>query len=234
MKTKYDNVFLNPDMADVGQHRAVMAFDLDSVLNNMGENLRGYIADIYMMDMKDVTDTSAGYEKFHFEVPGVPNDEIGRHVNDFVMNESPSLLTTPYMREVMQYVHDRTNAPVTVVTARWAGAVGVTKRWLEEALGDIPFVAYIVNGPPKSTVLSYLYNLAFVDDRWKTVEGLINKIPWPIMYRRPWNMRPVYLPVVKINDLRDVIPLLNILTGEIPTAWPKGVDHPKLRKEIHV
>jgi hypothetical protein len=226
MKTKYHNVFVNPDVADVGPHRAVMAFDLDSVLNTMGENLREYIARLYHMYSWEVTDTSAGYEKFHFHVPGIEGQEIGRHVNDFVMNESPSLLTTPYMREVMQYVHDRTNAPVTVVTARWAGAVGVTKRWLEEALGDIPFIAYIVNGPPKADVLRHLYTLSFVDDRWKTCEGLISQIPWPVMYRRPWNVRPVYLPVIKINDLRDVIPLLNILTGEIPTVWPDGVPHP--------
>jgi hypothetical protein len=230
MITKYDNVFLNPDEADVGHHRAVMAFDLDSVLNTMGENLRSFIAGKYGMDSTEVTDTSAGYEKFHFEVPGIDHREIGRHVNDFVMNESPSLNTTPYMAEVMRYVYERTNSPVTIVTARWAGAVGVTKRWLEENLEDVPFVAYIVNGPPKHTVLNYLSTLAFVDDRWKTIEGLISKVPWPILYRRPWNRRPVYLPAVEVDDLRDIIPLLNILTGEIPTAWPEGVPHPQLDK----
>jgi hypothetical protein len=203
-------VFVNPDQADVGQHRAVIAFDLDSVLNEMGANIRGYIANKWGVPVDDVTDTSAGYEKFHFNIPGVSNEDIGRAVNDFVMNESPSLSPTPYMKDVMGYVYDRTNAPVTVVTARWVGAVGVTKRWLEEALGDIPFIAYIVNGPPKATVLSYLNTQAFVDDRWKTVEGLMKHIPWPVLYRRPWNVRPVYLPVVKANDLRDIIPLLNI------------------------
>ena len=232
MKTKYNNVFVNPDIADVGAHRSVISFDLDSVLNTMGENLRYYIASKYGMPVREVTDTSAGYEKFHFHVPGVENKEVGRAVNDFVMNESPSLLTTPYMKEVIHYVYERTNSPIPVVTARWPGAVGVTKRWLEENLDDIPFVAYIVNGPPKATVLSYLYSLAFVDDRWKTCEGLISKIPWPVMYRRPWNRRPVYLPVVKVDDLRDVIPLLNILTGEVPTAWPSYVPYPN-REEIY-
>ncbi|MBW2645205.1 MAG: hypothetical protein JRE23_03315 [Deltaproteobacteria bacterium] len=222
MKTKYPNVFVNPDVADVGMHRAVMAFDLDSVLNTMGRNLRGYIEKQYGMPPGGCTDVSAGWEKFHFAVPGIEDKEIGRLVNDFVMNESPSLLTTPYMREVMAYVHDRTNAPVTVVTARWHGAVGVTKRWLEEALGDIPFIAYIVNG------------LSFVDDRWKTCEGLISKIPWPVMFRRPWNCRPVYLPVIKIDDLRDIIPLLNILTGEVPTAWPDDIPHPHIGEEDYV
>ena len=233
MKTKYDNVFVNPDVADVGQHRAVMAFDLDSVLNTMGDNIRKYIAQLYHVPTWEVTDTAAGYEKFHFQVPGIEGREIGRHVNDFVMNESPSLLTTPYVRQVMKYVYKRTNTPITVVTARWPGAVGVTKRWLEENLGDVPFICYIVNGPPKSRVLNYLYTLAFVDDRWKTCEGLISRIPWPIMYRRPWNRRPVYLPVVEVDDLRDVIPLLNLLTGEVPTVWPDGLPHPD-REENYV
>jgi hypothetical protein len=227
MITKYDNVFVNPDQADVGPHRAVMAFDLDSVLNNMGENLRVHIAELFSLPVDYITDTSPGYEKFHFKIPGIEDRDIGRAVNDFVMNESPSLLSTPYMKEVMQYVHDRTNAPVTVVTARWAGTVGVTKRWLEEQLGDIPFVAYIVNGPPKATVLNYLYALSFVDDRWKTVEGLVSKIPWPVLYRQPWNVRPVWLSAVKVNDLRDIIPLINLLTGEVPTAWPSYIPHPK-------
>jgi hypothetical protein len=226
MKTKYDNVFLNPDEADVGSHRSVIAFDLDSVLNTMGENLRKYIARLYHVDPWEVTDTSAGFEKFHFSIDGIESREIGRHVNDFVMNESPSLLTTPYVKEVMRYVYDRTNSPITVVTARWAGTVGVTKRWLEENLGDVPFVAYIVNGPPKEGVLRHLRARAFVDDRWKTIESLIGGIDWPILYRRPWNQRHVYLPVVKVNDLRDIIPLLNILTGEVPTAWPDGLPHP--------
>ena len=228
MITKYDNVFVNPTIEDVGQHRAVMAFDLDSVLNNMGDNIRGHIANMYGMPTAEVTDTSAGYEKFHFHVPGISDQEIGRAVNDFVMNESPSLMGTPYLRQVMGYVHSRTNAPITVVTARWPGAVGVTKRWIEENIGDVPFIAYIVNGPPKATVLNYLHTLAFVDDRWKTVEGLVNQIPWPVMFNRPWNRRPVYLPgnVIRINDLRDIIPLLNILTGEVPTAWPDGLPHP--------
>jgi hypothetical protein len=149
------------------------------------------------------------------------------------MNESPSLLTTPYVRQVMRYVYDRTNSPVTVVTARWAGAVGITKRWLEENLGDVPFVAYIVNGPPKADVLALLNVHAFVDDRWKTIEGLISKIPWPVLYRRPWNTRPVYLPVTRVNDLRDIIPLLNILTGEVPTAWPDYIPYP-IREEKYV
>ena len=228
MITKYDNVFVNPDIADVGRHRAVMAFDLDSVLNTMGENIRGYVANRYGIPPGEVTDTSAGYEKFHFLVPGIPDKEIGRTVNDFVMNESPSLLPTPYMREVLGYVYSRTNTPITVVTARWVGAVGVTKRWLEEALGDVPFIAYLVNGPPKGRVLNFLHTQAFVDDRWKTINDLVNQIPWPVLYRRPWNRRPVYMPgnVIKINDLRDVIPLLNILTGEVPTAWPDGIPHP--------
>ena len=226
MITKYDNVFVNPEPADVGQHRAVMAFDLDSVLNTMGENLRGYIADKYSMPIGHVTDVSAGYEKFHFNVPGISNKDVGRAVNDFVMNESPSLLTTPYVKQVLGYVHSVTNSPITVVTARWVGTVGVTKRWLEENLGDIPFMAYIVDGPPKSRVLSYLNTQAFVDDRWKTIEGLMKQIPWPVLYNRPWNDRPVYLPVLRANDLRDIIPLLNILTGQVPTAWPEGLPHP--------
>jgi len=232
LKTKYENIFINPSAADVGMHRSVIAFDLDSVLNTMGENLRKYIADKYAMDMADVTDTSAGYEKFHFQISGIEDEEIGRHVNDFVMNESPSLLPTPYMTEVMHYVYERTNTPVTIITARWTGTAGVTKRWLEEHLCDVPHKAYIVNGPPKSRVLSYLYSLAFVDDRWKTCEGLISKIPWPIMYRRPWDTRPVYLPVVKVDDLRDIIPLLNLLTGEVPTAWPAYVPYP-IREETY-
>jgi hypothetical protein len=100
-------------------------------------------------------------------------------------------------------------------------------------MGDIPFVAYIVNGPPKADVLALLNVHAFVDDRWKTIEGLISKIPWPVLYRRPWNVRHVYLPVTRVNDLRDIIPLINILTGEIPTAWPEwDVPHPHYRGEI--
>jgi hypothetical protein len=231
MKTKYSNVFVNPTEAEVGCHRAVMAFDLDSVLNNMGRNLREYIADQFELPIEFVTDTSAGFEKFHFSIPGITDKTISKMVNKYVREESPSSLTTPYMSRVMSYVYERTGSPIAVVTARHESTVGVTKRWLEENLRGVPFFCYIVArienyAYPKAKVLEYLNTRAFIDDRWATVESLVGKIDFPVLFRAPWNRRPVWLSALEVDDLRDVIPLLNILTGEVPTAWPSYVPYP--------
>ena len=104
--------------------------------------------------------------------------------------------------------------------------MGVTKRWLEENL-DVPFVVYIVDGLPKAPVLTYLGAEIFIDDRHKTIKELKHWINHPVLFKRPWNQgRVTDLGVVEINDLRDIIPMVNILYGKAPMDWPYWVPFP--------
>lgn len=230
MKTKYHNLFYNPEYRDIEyEYRTPIAFDLDSVLNELGYDLGQAIADNWGLTLKDIraVDKEHGYEKFHFEVRGASYKEVAHTVDQFILNRSMDVGQSPYMREVLEYVFKSTCVPITVVTARRPEAIDVTWKWLSYNIG-VPFRCFIVNGEPKSKVLNFLDCKIFIDDRWKTIKGLMNTVPYPVLYRRPWNQgRPDKLPVVEVNTLRDVIPLFNILTGRVPTAWPKGLSFPK-------
>jgi hypothetical protein len=228
LKTKYDNVFVNPTGGEIDP--CIIAFDLDSVLNTVGHDIGRGIAKAFNVTYETArsVDPEYGYEKFHFEVPGVGYKEMSKVVNKIIMEESPSSLPSPFMASVLRYVYEVTGTPIQVVTARNPMTVGVTKRWLFENLDGIPFRAYLQHGVPKAVTLKMMKASIFVDDRHKTIAGLIDKIEYPVLYQRPWNNgRPIRLPVVEIRDLRDIIPLLNLKLGRVPMDWPSYIPFPK-------
>jgi hypothetical protein len=236
MKTKYPNVFINPDEDDVHHmpHRTPIAFDMDSVMNNMGSDLGHYIADHFGVTFGSVHDydTITGFQKFMFKVPDVSGNAIRKVVHKFILEESPSAMSTPWLHSVMRYVYSVTGMPITVITARPPETVDVTHNWLLENLASTPFTCYMTHGISKAPVLELIHADIFVDDRWKTILRLMGEIEYPVLYRRPWNVgRPVPLPVLNIRDLRDIIPLLNIKIGRVPTAWPERVPYPNTEGE---
>jgi uncharacterized HAD superfamily protein len=233
LKTKYNNIFVNPDLTDVSI-RTPIAFDLDSVMNDgCSQAIRNMFVkkyDIRECDIQDI-DPVGGYRRFRMELPpwlNVSGNQVYKDVTEAVLKESPSFLHTPYMPEVMRYVYETTGAPIAVVTARKPETVDVTARWLFEHLDGIPFHAYIINGLPKMVALDLLRVRIFVDDRFKTIKGLRNEIEYPVLYNRPWNMdRPVDLPVARVRDLRDIVPLLNIVAHRGIMDWPDTLPYPK-------
>lgn len=229
MKTKYDNVFVNPYLHET--EKTPIAFDLDSVLNTIGHDIGEGIAKAYNVPFESVrcVDPVHGFELFHFSPPGVDDyNGVAKVVNKIIMEESPSSLPTPFMAATMRYVHEVTGKPVAVITARNPMTVGVTYRWLLENLEGVPFRAYIMHGIPKYHPLLNMGSSIFVDDRWKTIKTLLDYIEYPVMYKRPWNQgRDKQLPVLEVRDTRDIIPLLNIKLGRVPTEWPSYVPFPK-------
>lgn len=239
MKTKYDNVFINPSAGEVDP--SLIAFDLDSVMNEgCSRAIRNAMCNYWGITEDEIVDTHPrdGYRIFHMSPPDhidYSGNELYNLVAEAVIEDSPSFLHTPWMTEVMRYVYESTGCPIQVVTARRPECVDVTHDWLAEHLGDIPFRAYIQSGQAKSVTLTRMRNMIFVDDRHKTVAGLLEHIPYPVLYQRPWNAnRPVKLPVVEVRDLRDIIPLLNITLGKVPMEWPSYVPFPKPREENYV
>jgi hypothetical protein len=227
MNTKYKNVFVNPTPDELRSHRTGVAFDLDSVLNE-GNYLRHSIAKTFSTTVSAIKghDRPGGWEVFYFAIPGVAEKDICKAVNICIMEESPSALPSPHMRDVLRYVYEVTEAPIAVITARHKATVGVTKRWLDENL-NVPYIAYIVDGLPKAPVLTYIGADIFIDDRHKTVKGLVNWIDHPVLYKRPWNQgRDEDIGVVEIDDLRDIIPMVNIMYGRTPMTWPCGLPFP--------
>lgn len=228
MKTKYSNVFINPTEDELDGHRTIIAFDMDSVLNE-GDYLKEYIAKRFGYNSGlDIRGKGPeGYEKFSYEIPGVSRNKVYKAIHEGVYEESPSALPSPFMADVLKYVYQVTGEPIAVVTARAQQNAGVTYRWLTENLGGTPFRAYVMDGVTKNTVLNLLYTQIFVDDRWKTIMNLLGEIPYPVMFKRPWNQgRPVRMPALEIRDLRDIIPLLNIQLGRVPMEWPGYIPYP--------
>lgn len=228
--TMYANVKVNPDYTEIF-HRTPIAFDLDSVLNETtGQDIaKALTKEFGIPDERLREHHPDGYEMFNFKVGDVPVKEVVRVVNKAILEDSPSALASPFMSEVMDYVYKVTEQPITVITARHPMNVGVTYRWLEEHL-NVPFIAYVMHGRKKETVLQHLGSRIFIDDRWKTIQSMIDwgGLLFPVIYSRPWNEnRPKELDATRIRDLRDIIPLLNINLGRNPMEWPHWVPYPK-------
>lgn len=229
--SKFPDTWLDPQPEELAGMTAPVAFDLDSVLNE-GDYLRDYVAEHLGLSSADIklvkTSEDHTYEVFHFEVPGVGYKEMGELVNKCIREESPSSLPSPFMAGVTEWVYHMTNQPVMVVTARHPSNVGVTYRWLEEHL-TVPFKLIIASSVSKLIILKALETRIYPDDRWKTIQSLrAGGIDTPVMYRRPWNQgRPEPSGVLEIDDLRGIIPLVNIITGINPIAWPHWVPYPK-------
>jgi len=236
LKTKYDNVYVNPEAGEIDP--SIIAFDLDSVMNDgCSGAIRKKFCDHWDINDREILDKDVvlGHRIFSMSPPAyceASGNEIFNLVTEAVIEESPSFLHTPYMPEVMRYVYEVTGTPIQVCTARRPECVDVTHNWLAEHLGDIPFRAYVQNGVAKSVTLDRMNCQIFVDDRFKTVNNLLSWISEPVLYRRPWNQnRPVKLPVLEVRDLRDIIPVINIALGRVPMDWPSYVPFPKPRGE---
>lgn len=230
MHTKYANVFFNPDEHDMEYHRGFkfpIAFDMDSVLTE-GAWLRRYVANMFGMTMDQVKGHhKKGYEVFYFKVPFASSEEVGRVVDRGILEESPSALPSPYMKEVTNYVHEVTRSPILIVTARAEANIDVTWQWLHENL-DVPFIVYMVTGHgAKAKLLAYHDVKIFIDDRHKTVKNLVNVIPYPVLFKQDWNQGRDPIPAIEIRDLRDIIPVLNLQLGMAPMTWPGTVPYPK-------
>ena len=230
---KFPDTWVDPHPEALVGVTAPVAFDLDSVLAE-GEYLRTYIGNHFGLSAEDITfvktDSSSGcsYEVFHFEIPGVGYKEMGDVVHQGIREESPSALPTPFMTGVLEWVYHMTQRPIMVVTARHPINTGVTYRWLEENL-TVPFKLIIANSVSKLAICRALETRIYPDDRWKTVQSLkAGGMGLPVLYKRPWNQgRPKASGVHEIDDLRGIIPLVNLITGTNPVAWPQWVPYPK-------
>lgn len=227
----YSDTWFNPTRKELDddQVESIFAFDLDSVLNEMGMSLGKYVADALGCPCEEVHNkTPEGALSFHFGKEGVPDEEISALVNRYILEESPSLLPTPFMAEVIDYVWASTLQPITVITYRPEETMEVTYNWLKENMpAQVPFRLIIVNGMPKHVVLKRIRAEVFVDDRYKTVQMLEQDINLSILYKRPWNQgRSVEAGDVTIEDLRGLIPIVNILARRHIMSWPGHIPYP--------
>lgn len=229
----YPNTYYNPTKLELSTIPNIedvhIAFDLDSVLNDLGENLDSYLAQrIGITEEQVVGKNEDGTRSFQYRVPcGYPED-MGTMISEFINEFSDRLEPTPYMTDVIRHIYNVTGSPIVIVTARPITNMAVSYDWLKKHLPDyIPFVLIMVSGMQKEVVLNRLDIGCFIDDRHKTVARLMKHIDVSIRYRRPWNMGR-YEPAghFYVNDLRELIPFVNSIYGYRPMAWPHNIPYP--------
>jgi hypothetical protein len=230
LKMKYEcdlpNTYFNPKKAELKNIRATI--DFDSTINDMGRNLGTYIAKFLGVPEHECRSKPDGYERFHFDHPDYTDEEISFIVQKFVLEESPSLLPTPFAIEVLTYCWICTGQPITVITYRPFDAAQVTWDWLNENLPKcVPFNLIMLQGMQKDVVLGRLGTKVYVDDRYKTANILRNVVDISVLYRRPWNQgRKFAAGDMTIHDLRGLIPIINFLTGTHIMDWPGNIPYP--------
>lgn len=224
---RYPNTWFNPTKAelDTARVQAPIAFDMDGVLSETGMILEEAIKKEY--GVTEVRGTSEDYPTFQYVIPGVSRNKVFNSINRIVHEESMAALPSPWMQPVLSHLlNSLVSFPITIVTARAQENAGVTYRWLED---HIPgrFNLIMVNGMQKEVVLKRIGTEVFVDDRYKTIRTLTNHITMPILYRRPWNQgRPTEASAFQINDLRDIIPVINMVSSQRFMEWPRDIPYP--------
>ena len=224
----YNDSWYNPKKADCKEiGPRMIAFDFDSTINDMGEPLGRYIAKMLGCSEDEARAYgSQGERLFHFEREGVSDEAMSQLVRRYVLEESPSLLPTPWAMEVLAYIWSVTGQPITVITYRQIESVEVTYTWLRENL-SVPFTLIMLHGMQKDVVLRRLDTQVFIDDRYKTISKLEGAISMPVLYSRPWNQgRQIPAGAMAVTDLRGLIPIINFMTRTNILTWPVGVPYP--------
>ena len=219
------NTWFNPtkmELKEVGACR--IAFDFDSTINEMGEPMGNWIADFLGVDRESVRGKNEdGTRSFHFEAEGITNDEMSYLVHRYVCEKTDILEPTPYAREVLHYIYHTIKEPITVITYRPADSAVITHKWLTDNL-VVPFNLIMLDGMQKNVVLGRLGTEVYIDDRYKTVEILEKVVNLSVMYARPWNQgRSVEAGDMTVEDLRGLIPIINVLTRTPILTWPSYI-----------
>lgn len=218
-------ILINPDGYDMENAEwptVRFAFDLDSVLAEttlLEQCLEERFGELIV---------DGPYRTFKLDYVNLPDDKsLYNAIREIQMLHSTNEYGTPYMLDVLRYLHELSGEPIAVVTARHRDCLEVTDTWLRNNLGELPWICAICHGTPKLNVLSNLMVEYFVDDRYKTIFGLQGYIKNPIQYIRPWNIgRGMPASRLRIRDLRDLIPLINIEFGYPPVNWPGNIAYP--------
>lgn len=220
--------WFNPTKAEIKEiGPAMIAFDFDSTINEMGEPLGEYIAAELGCDVGDVRGRGPeGERTFHFEHSKLTSYDMAGLVHKYVCEETPSLLPTPWAGDVLSYIYQVTEQPITVITYRPKDSVEVTYDWLVENL-NVPFNLIMLQGMPKHVVLQRLGTEMFIDDRYKTVQSLENVVNISVLYSRVWNQgRAVEAGHMTVSDLRGLIPIVNFMTRQPIMNWPGNIPYP--------
>jgi len=230
MRDEYNlmGTFFNPTKAECKEiGTRMIAFDFDSTINDMGEPLGRYIATMLECEEDEVRGYGPGGERtFHFQKEGVSDDTVSQLVHKYVLEESPSLLPTPWAMEVLAYIYEVTMQPITVITYRPFDSAQVTHDWLAENM-QVPFTLIMLHGMQKDVVLRRLDTQVFIDDRYKTVSLLEKHVNVSVLYSRPWNQgRRTPAGAMTVTDLRGLIPIVNFMTRKNILRWPGNVPYP--------
>jgi hypothetical protein len=165
---------------------------------------------------------------FHIDVDGISNNQLHKDfatiLNDVSYLQTPS----PWAREVLEYVERVTGRPIEILTARNKDTLDTTRAWMD---CHFPKTQFVIHMPGAGKVeFCRKHNVHIhIDDRFKTIKNLgeMSSFIIPVMYNRRWNSGRDVTPCsyVRVDDLRGIIPIVNMNRYINPFAWPDNVPH---------
>lgn len=227
-----------------------VSLDFDSVIARTDGMLRYGFSKILKLDPRKLAYCGDdGIRRFDYPWPDWYDqkniyDDIAAIINEKGMEQEP----TAWAIQCLRYIHEITGEPIHVLTARREDNMAVTSAWLHLHLGtEIPYELQHTKGRPKWEILNGVkerFNIFHVDDRFKTISQIADNCPTvlPVLFNAEWNtgrdwfdgkeVCPGDIPVgrrgyIRINDLRDIIPLVNMGCGLNINQWPcETMPHP--------
>lgn len=159
-----------------------IAFDLDGVVIKIGEILQDEILKRLNYDIFECRHT------YYINIPGRTPEENNKLIWEIVNSRGMEAKPYPGSIDALKELYQKTREELTFVTARDPEIIGdQTERWLTLHLGETPFRVIYVPRTCKSEWLVENKITVFVDDRFKNVNDIAEKLHACFLINRPWN-----------------------------------------------
>jgi uncharacterized HAD superfamily protein len=183
-----------------------IAFDVDGVMADFAQAFIQYAKEHLGLDVES-TD--------HFDfitTPHIDGNVLSSAIAEFIRQYGYRINPMSDGLILAEYVWNKTQKPLTFISARDRSTIQSTHNWLRKHLKGLPFVSINVEGGTDKII--YLSNFdTFVDDRRRTVLELaaygktvimpIRAYNWPLPPNTPQRLLEKIIPVESLETITN-------------------------------
>jgi len=183
-----------------------IAFDIDGIMANF---IQAFIQ--YAKKHLDLEVETTDHFSFKTD-PYIGDDVLSCAIATFIRQYGYRIQAMPDGLALAEYVWNKTQKPLTFITARDQSTIQSTHVWLRRRLAGLPFIAINVAG--HSDKIIYLSNFdTYVEDRRRTVLELaaygktvfmpIREYNWPLPADTPPTLLGRIIPVESLETIMN-------------------------------
>jgi uncharacterized HAD superfamily protein len=174
-----------------------IGFDLDGVLARTDQILREEILNEFQFDIHPIN-------QYMINIPGLSPNEFKLFVRKVLKRTSPDILPYNDTVEIIEKIYNKTQKPITIITARDFSVCEETHAWCRKWL-TVPYSLHFRSSFEKKYVMLYYGIGYYLDDKLDTLVDLSNCTSIKCMLmNRSWNQTENGLEnIIRVNNLTE-------------------------------